>query len=377
MEKHYIFSAPGYIELSGNHTEHQHGLVITAAIDLETIADVIVTDKRHIIIQHDGCCVIRINLKDLYIHREEKHTYTALVRGIVAAFVKKGAKVKGFEAIVRSNIPSESNLGSCTSFSMLICTVFNELFMEKPLSCVELAGIAQWAQKEYYGHISEFSGLISCVSGGCTALDFRNSSYPETEKIGFDFSSVAYSICMIDSGSYSDAPDSEYSDIFNELSRLCSRFGRDYLRQIPLKEFIDALPVIRKKVSDRAIMRALHVYRENERVEKQILALRSNDFDTFLKLCIQSGHSSWMYMQNIYPTVSICRQEMAFALALCDMLLGGKGACRVHGKGFTGTVQAFVPTDMLESFKKGIEKNLGKGSCRVLHIRSQGSIRVQ
>ena len=208
-------------------------------------------------------------------------------------------------------------------------------------------------------------------------IDFNETQQPKVEKIDFDFQKAGYDLCIIDSGAdHADLTD-EYAAITRELKALCAYFGKEYLRQIPEFDFMAALPELRKQVSDRAILRAMHVYRENDRVVSQAMALKAGAVDTFLRLAKESGHSSWMYMQNISPTGAVDTQPVAYALSLCDTLLRGRGAYRVHGGGFAGTVQAFVPHDMLETFKQTIEANLGEGSCHVLNIRPYGGIRIQ
>lgn len=217
---------------------------------------------------------------------------------------------------------------------------------------------------------------MASAVGGMVYIDFMDPKAPVVEKINFDFRAAGYDLCIIDSGAdHADLTD-EYAAITRELKTLCAFFEKDYLRQIPEADFMAALPSLRGKVSDRAILRAIHVYRENDRVAAQVDALKKGDVEAFLRLVKESGHSSWMYLQNINPAGAVARQPVAFALALCEQLLQGRGACRVHGGGFAGTVQAFVPHDMLEAFRQTLEANLGIGSCHVLQIRADGGIRI-
>ena len=377
MEKHYQFSAPGRTEIGGNHTDHQHGCVLAAAVDLETIADVTLNGTNKIWIQSDGYPVFKVDLDDLRVHDDEKNTTASLVRGIAAAFAERGANLKGFDAVIHSTVLPGSGLSSSAAFEVLIGTICNELFYESKLTAVEIAQIGQWAENVYFGKPCGLMDQMASSVGGMVYIDFADSTAPKVEKIDFDFAKYGYALCIIDSGAdHADLTD-EYAAITVELKELCSFFGREYLRQIPESEFMAALPQLRTKVSDRAILRAIHVYRENERVNAQATALKTGAIDSFLRLCKESGHSSWMYMQNICPTGAVQQQAVGFALALCDTLLREKGAYRVHGGGFAGTVQAFVPTDMLDSFKKSVESNLGHGSCHVLNIRPYGGIRVQ
>ena len=376
MNKHYLFSAPGRTEICGNHTDHQHGCVLAAAIDLETVADVILTETNYVTIISDGYTELSIDLNDLNVHPKEKNTTASLVRGILAAFYNKGAVLKGFLATVHSTVLPGSGLSSSAAFEVLIGTICNTLFFESRLTPIEIAQIGQWAENVYFGKPCGLMDQMASSVGGLVFIDFMDSQNPIVKKIDYDFSKTGHVLCIIDSGAdHADLTD-EYAAITYELKSLCTLLGKEVLRQIPEAEFLEKLPDLRGKVSDRALLRAFHIYRENERVLAQVKALQSDDFDTFLRICKESGHSSWMYMQNIYPASAIRQQAVAFALALCDTLLQGRGSYRVHGGGFAGTIQAFVPSDMLDIFKTEIERNLGIGSCHTLNIRQQGGIQL-
>ena len=256
-------------------------------------------------------------------------------------------------------------------------TILNELFFDKKLTAVEIAQIGQYAENVYFGKPCGLMDQMASSVGGLVYIDFENPENPVIEKINFDLAKAGYALCIIDSGADHAYLTDEYAAIPYELKEVCDFFGKEVLRQIPEEDFLAALPKLRNHVSDRAILRAIHVYQENKRVEVQAAALRNEDLYAFFHLVRQSGHSSWMYLQNIYPSGSIMKQEVALALALCDTLLQGKGAYRVHGGGFAGTVQAFVPFDLLPKFKEGIENVLGEGKCHVLNIRNDGGIRIQ
>ena len=377
MDQHYQFSAPGRTEIGGNHTDHQHGCVLAAAINLETVADVTINGTDKIFVQSEGYPSFYVDLTDLTVHEEEANTTAALVRGVVAAFVERGAKVKGFDMKVSSNVLPGSGLSSSAAFEVLVGTICNELFFDKQLSAVEIAQVGQYAENVYFGKPCGLMDQTASSVGSMVFIDFNETQQPKVEKIDFDFQKAGYDLCIIDSGAdHADLTD-EYAAITRELKALCAYFGKEYLRQIPEFDFMAALPELRKQVSDRAILRAMHVYRENDRVVSQAMALKAGAVDTFLRLAKESGHSSWMYMQNINPTGAVETQPVAYALSLCDTLLRGRGAYRVHGGGFAGTVQAFVPHDMLETFKQTIEANLGEGSCHVLNVRPYGGIRIQ
>ena len=373
----YVFSAPGRTEISGNHTDHQHGCVLAAAVNLETVAEVIVLDDPTIIIHSEGYPSVEISLNDLEVRPEEMNTTNALVRGVAAAFAERGAKLHGFLAKVRSTVLPGSGLSSSAAFEVLVGTIMNELFFEKKLTPVEIAQIGQWAENVYFGKPCGLMDQTASSVGCMVFIDFADSKAPVVEKLDFDFERAGHALCIIDCGADHANLTGEYAAIPYELKTLCKMFGKEVLREIPEETFFQKLPEIRHQVSDRAILRAIHFYQENKRVQKQAKALKENDFDTFLQLVKDSGRSSWMYLQNITPAGETQHQDMALALAMCDTLLGGKGAFRVHGGGFAGTVQAFVPTDMLDGFKQGIEAVFGKDSCHVLSVRNAGGIRVK
>ena len=373
----YVFSAPGRTEISGNHTDHQHGCVLAGAVNLETVAEVTLNGSDVICVQSQGYAPVQIKITDLDIKEEEKNTTAALVRGVAANFAQRGAKLQGFDAKVSSTVLPGSGLSSSASFEVLMGTIINELFFEKKCNAVEIAQIGQWAENVYFGKPCGLMDQTASSVGGMVFIDFMDPKNPVVERLDFDFAAAGHALCIIDSGAdHADLTD-EYAAITIELKQVCSFFGKEVLRDIPEEDFYAKLPSIRGKVSDRAILRAVHFYQENARVQAQAQALRENDFASFLKLATESGKSSWMYLQNITPAGFVEHQDVGVALALCDSLLNGRGAFRVHGGGFAGTVQAFVPMDLLENFKSGIEAVLGEGSCHVLSIRPEGGIRLK
>ena len=376
MEKQYVFSAPGRTEIGGNHTDHQHGCVLAAAVDLETVATVWVDDSSLIQIDSEGYPVITVDLNELDVREDEKNTTASLIRGIASAFVQRGAKLSGFRAKVKSTVLPGSGLSSSAAFEVLIGTILNELFFEKKLSAIEIAQIGQYAENVYFGKPCGLMDQMASSVGGMVYIDFEDPEKPKVQKLEADLETFGYGLCIIDTGAdHADLTD-EYAAIPGELAQLCQFFGKKYLREIPKAEFVQKIPELRGKVTDRAILRAFHIYQENDRVRQQVEALRWDDIDAFLDLVKESGRSSWMYLQNITPAGAVKHQEVAVALALCETYLKGQGAYRVHGGGFAGTVQAFVPLDMLDSFKASIEAVLGENSCHVLNIRQQGGIRV-
>ncbi len=377
MNQQYRFSAPGRTEISGNHTDHQHGCVLAAAVNLETVADVTLNGTDVIRVASQGYAPVEVNVKDLAVREAEKNTTAALIRGVAAAFARRGAGLRGFDASVRSTVLPGSGLSSSAAFEVLMGTIFNELFFEKRLSAVEVAQIGQYAENVYFGKPSGLMDQTASSVGGMVFIDFNDPAAPVVERLDFDFSAAGHALCIIDSGADHANLTHEYAAIPVEMQAVARYFGREVLRDVPEADFLAALPKLRGAVPDRAILRAIHFFQENGRVQRQAQALRDGDFDTFLRLTRESGNSSWVYLQNVTPAGETQHQAMAVALALCDTLLQGRGAYRVHGGGFAGTVQAFVPNDQLERFRTGIDAVLGAGSCHVLSIRPEGGIRVR
>ena len=377
MDKSYVFSGPGRTEISGNHTDHQHGCVLAGAVDLETTAEVTLNGTDLIRVFSDGFPPVEVKLSDLYPRREEYNTTAALVRGVAAAFDQRGAKLQGIDTVVHSTVLPGSGLSSSAAFEVLFGTIFNELFFGGKLSAVEIAQIGQYAENVYFGKPSGLMDQVASSVGGMVYIDFKDPAAPYVEKLDFDFAKAGHALCIIDSGAdHADLTD-EYAAVTRELKEICSHFEKEVLREIPEQEFVQNIPALRGKVPDRAILRAIHFYQENRRVQKQVEALKENNFDKFLELVSESGKSSWMYLQNITPTGAVEHQDVAVALAMCDLFLHGRGAYRVHGGGFAGTVQAFVPLDMLEQFKANVDAAIGNGKCHVLNIRVQGGIQVK
>jgi galactokinase len=285
-----------------------------------------------------------------------------------------GCPIRGFDAYVVSNVLRGSGLSSSAAFEVLLGVILNGLFFENKASAIKIAQIGQYAENVYFGKPSGLMDQMASSVGNLVAIDFNDPQNPIVEKVDFDFAKTGYALCIIDSGAdHADLTD-EYAAIPLELKTICHHFGKEVLRDIPEEEFYRELPALRALAGDRAVLRAIHFYGDNTRVPKQVQALKDGDFDTFLNLMKESGRSSWMYLQNVVPAGYKAHQEMGVALAMCEKLLGGKGAFRVHGGGFAGTVQAFVPNEMLDSFRAEMERVLGAGSCHVLSIRPVGGM---
>ena len=375
MNTTMLFSAPGRTEIGGNHTDHQHGCVLAAAVDLEASARVTLIDEPVIRVISEGYPPVTVALNDLSPRGEERNTTAALVRGMAAAFAERGFSPVGFEARVTSTVLPGSGLSSSAAFEVLLGTVLNEL-CGGPLSPADVAIMGQWAENIYFGKPCGLMDQMASAVGGMVYMDFADPAHPLVEKLDFDFSAAGHALCILDSGaSHADLTD-DYASIPEELRRISGYFGQTVLRDVPEARFRAELPALRKIAGDRAVLRAIHFYEENRRAFEEAQALREGNFDRFLSLVRQSGQSSWMYLQNVIPAGAVSHQEMAVALALCHRLLGQRGAFRVHGGGFAGTVQAFVPHDLLPSFREETERILGEGACRVLSVREQGGIRI-
>ena len=375
MDKIYHFSAPGRTELGGNHTDHQHGCVLAAAIDLEMTAKVSLTGTDTIRVCSQGYTPFEIQLSQLTCREDEKGTTAALVRGVAAEFQAMGAILNGFDMEISSQVLPGSGLSSSAAFEVLVATIFNRLFFGNRLTPEEIAKLGQRVENTYFGKPCGLMDQMACSVGGLVFIDF-GGDVPQVERLDFDFRKAGYALCIIDTGAdHADLTD-EYAAITRELAQLCRLFDKDYLRQIPEEDFMDKLPQLRGQVSDRALLRAIHVYRENRRVVAQKEAIKAGKMAEFWALVKASGQSSWMYLQNICPAGAIDHQPVALALAMCDSLLNGKGAFRVHGGGFAGTVQAYVPIENLQCFVAGMEKMLGSGCCKVVNVRNQGGTEV-
>ena len=371
------FSAPGRTEISGNHTDHQHGCVLAGAVDLDTVAAVRVNGTNVIRIQSKGYPMCEVSLDQLTPVESEINSTPALVRGVAARFAEFGCEVKGFDAYCESTVLPGSGLSSSAAYEVLIGTIINGLFFDRKLSAIEIAQVGQYAENVFFGKPCGLMDQMASSVGGMVFIDFEDPKAPVVEKIDFDFASADHALCIIDTGAdHADLTD-EYAAVPGELKALCAILGEGQLRSIPIMDFYTNVQKLREEVGDRAVLRAIHVYDENQRVALQKKALEAGDFASFLSYVTESGLSSWRFLQNVIPAGRKEKQEVAFALTVAEKLLNGRGACRVHGGGFAGTIQAFVPNDLLEEFKNGMETVLGKDTCYVLSIRPQGGVEME
>ena len=375
-ERLAVFSAPGRTEIGGNHTDHQHGKVLAGSVNLDVIAAVAHSGDNTIRIQSEGFPMDVIDLGDLSVREEERNSSAAIIRGIAAWFAQRGCKVEGFNAYTTSNVLKGSGLSSSAAFEVLVGTIINHLFYGQQCTPVQIAQIGQHAENVYFCKPSGLLDQMASSVGNMVTIDFADNANPIVERVDFDFVHSGYALCIVDSGAdHADLTD-EYAAVTRELKEVCAHFGKSVLREVPEADFYAELPTLRRKAGDRAVLRAIHIYEDNRRVEGQVEALRTGDFEAFLKLVTASGLSSWRCLQNVIPAGYTHHQEVAVALMVCEKLLNGRGACRVHGGGFAGTIQAFVPLDLLESFQTEMERILGDGSCHVLSIRPVGGVRL-
>ena len=367
-----LYSAPGRTEIGGNHTDHQHGRVLAGSVNIDMIAAAAPNDKNQLRVQSEGYDLCVIDLNDLEARKEEENTTASLLRGECAAFTQRGAKLAGLDVYISSNVPKGSGVSSSAAFEVLIGVILNDCFMTEKVSPIAIAQIGQWAENVYFGKPCGLMDQMASSVGNIITIDFASPAKPVVEPVAVDFSKAGLALCILDSGAdHADLTD-EYAAIPAECRAVAAVCGGEVLRDVPFETFLAKLPECRRQCGDRAVLRAFHVYADNDRVAKQVAALHDGDFGTFLSLVNESGCSSWEYLQNVIPAGYKEHQEVGVTIAAAKHLLGDKGAVRVHGGGFAGTVQAFVPVEMLDEFKAGMEGILGEGRCHVLSIRPEG-----
>lgn len=369
------FSAPGRTEIGGNHTDHQRGKVLAAAVNLDTRAAVRPNELNLIRVLSQGYPLCQIPVGDWAPQPGERGITAALIRGVAACFAQRGCPVGGFDAYVTSTVLPGSGLSSSAAFEVLMGTIINALFFDGKASPAEIAAMGQRAENVYFGKPCGLMDQMASAVGGLVTIDFANPQTPSVKQVDFDFSACGHALCILDTGADHANLTPEYGAIPAEMGAIAHYFGKNVLSEVSEADVYAALPALRQSCGDRAVLRAIHYYNENRRVEAQVQALEQGNFEEFLEQVRQSGRSSYMLLQNVIVP-GRAGQEMALTLALCEKMLAGRGACRVHGGGFAGTVQAFVPNDLLETFRTEAERVLGQGSCHVLQIRPQGGIEL-
>jgi len=373
----HFFSTPGRTEIGGNHTDHNHGRVLAGSVNLDTIGVAAKNNSAKIRMYSQGYQeAFSVDLSELDVKETEKCSTNALIRGIAARFKQLGNNIGGFNAYITSDVLPGSGLSSSASIEVLIGTIFNALFNNEILKAEELAIIGQYAENEYFGKPCGLMDQMAIAVGNIITIDFKNPEKPKVKKVDFDFNIQNYKLLVVDTrGDHLDLTD-DYAAIPAEMKLVAASLGKKVCREIQMDEFVSAIDKLRRENGDRAVLRALHFLQENERVVEQVNSLENGNFELFLKLVKESGDSSFKWLQNIYSTKSVTQQDMTLALALTEKYLKdiGKGACRVHGGGFAGTIQVFIPDNGVQKYIELMESVFGKNCVKVLRIRPQGAV---
>jgi galactokinase len=369
-----IYSTPGRSEVSGNHTDHQNGEVLAAAINLDIIA---VVSKNDVVkVLSDDYDLKPISLDDLSKNEDEVGTSEGLMRGVLARFKELGYAIGGFNGYMTSDVLQGSGLSSSAAFEVMIGTILSGLYNEMKVDPVVIGQVGQYSENVYFGKPCGLMDQSACSVGSLIHIDFKDNSKPVVEKVDVEFSSFKHSLCIVDvHASHADLTD-DYAAIPYEMKKVANYFNQEALREVDKDDFYLNLPKIREILGDRAVLRAMHLFEENKRVDQQVKALEEGDFDTFKKLIKESGDSSFKYLQNVYSSHDLTNQSVSIGLAISDISLGDKGVSRVHGGGFAGTIQAFVPNDIVSMYKKNMEHVFGEGACHVLKVRPYGGMKV-
>lgn len=371
-----IFSAPGRTEIGGNHTDHQRGEVLAASINLDIIGVVRKTDKSEVRIVSDDLDEVVVPLDKLIVNMEEKETTKALIKGVLSGFVERGHNIGGFCAYVTSDVLIGAGLSSSAAFETLIGTILSGLYNYMSISSVEIAQIGQYAENVYFGKPCGLMDQMACSVGSFVHIDFRDPKYPEINKLDFNMSDHGYSLCITDTkGSHADLTE-EYAAIPQEMKSVANFFGKKFLREVELEDVLKSINELRLNLGDRSLLRALHYFYENERVKKQVCALKQGNIEAFLQEVKTSGNSSFKYLQNVYSNMNVMNQNISVALMISDITLKTEGVSRVHGGGFAGTIQAFVKNDFVQTYKNQMDKVFGPAACKDLKIRKYGGIKI-
>lgn len=370
-----IYSAPGRSEIGGNHTDHQCGRVLAASINLDAIA-IVAKKESGIVLKSEGYPMINVSLADLLPKKEEEGTSAGLIRGVAARLKEEGYEIGGFEAYVTSDVLNGAGMSSSAAFEVLIGNILSGLYNEGKISPVLIAQAGQYAENVFFGKPCGLMDQMASSVGNLIFIDFADVKNPVIKKVNVNFEDFNHSLCIVDTkGSHADLTD-DYAAIPYEMKKVANYFNQEALREVDKDDFYLNLPKIREILGDRAVLRAMHLFEENKRVDQQVKALEEGDFDTFKKLIKESGDSSFKYLQNVYSSHDLTNQSVSIGLAISDISLGDKGVSRVHGGGFAGTIQAFVPNDIVSMYKKNMEHVFGEGACHVLKVRPYGGMKV-
>ncbi len=376
LKEVWMVSSPGRTELGGNHTDHNHGKVLAAAVHLDAIAVASLHSDSHtstpcVELFSEGFPEIRMTIEDLSPKKEEEGRTEGLVRGLLSGFAKKGFPIGGFQAVIQSRVLPGSGLSSSAAIELLLATLYNVLFAQGALTPLELALMGKETENIYFGKPCGLMDQLTCAHGGVCSIDFENPQSPRVEHV--PFSLPGYHLFLIDTGSsHADLTD-EYASIPREMKEVARLLGGVVLRDVSKEKFLSKIPSLKGKGNDRAILRALHFYRENERVEGMIQALKEGKTELFLSLVKESGLSSWTLLQNCVSYRDPTSQQLSLALGWAEEFLGKRGGVRVHGGGFAGTIQAYVPYEDGDAFVSHMERLFGKGSVIPLQVRPSGA----
>ena len=372
-----LFSVPGRTEVSGNHTDHNRGCVLAAALDLDIIAVAAKTDEMKIEVKSKGFDKDEVDISDLNPDNYENYGSAAIIAGICDGFAKRGFEYGGFKAYTTSDVLKGSGISSSAAFEVQICNVINHFYNGGRIDSPELAKISQYAENVFFGKPCGLMDQTACAVGGFVAIDFADPTKPIIDKLDFDLAAHGYCLCIVNTGGNHADLNDDYASVPAEMKAVAALYGREVLRGLTYYDILARLPEIREKLGDRHLMRALHFIEENERVQAQKKALLDGDLEGFLAGVLASGDSSFRQLQNIYTVKNVGEQGLSVAHALCKHILAGKGgAWRVHGGGFAGTVQAFVPVALKDEFKSTMDNAFGQGACATLNIRAEGAIKV-
>lgn len=370
-----IYSAPGRSEVGGNHTDHQHGCVLAAAINLDAIA-VVGKNDNIIKVLSDDFDIAPIDLNNLEINKEEVGTSESLIRGVCARLKELGYQIGGFNAYITSDVLIGAGLSSSAAFETIIGTIISGLYNNMSIDPVIIAQVGQYAENVYFGKPCGLMDQCASSVGSLINIDFKDVSKPFVNKVDVDFSKFGHSLCIVDTkGSHADLTD-EYAAIPMEMKKVANYFGKEFLREVDEQEFFNNIAGVRAACQDRPVLRAIHLFEENKRVEQEVNALNNGDFECFKKVVKASGDSSYKFLQNVYANCDVQNQSVSIGLAMSETIIGENGVCRVHGGGFAGTIQAFVKDEFVATYKDKIEKVFGEGSCHVLKVRKYGGIKV-